>query len=126
MDVRRRILAVFVAVTLVSATFAGVVNAVLGRVLAVPGANEPGGAAVADAGRTVTPPRPRALPLETYLDGIMSRNLFDVNVIANWRPAQASEGGLVSSDLRVKLLGTIVAEPDIYSSALIIDETAPD
>jgi type II secretory pathway component PulC len=125
-DLRRRIAAVFVAVTVVSAALAGGVNLVLGRLLATPDASSVGGAAIADAGRTVTPPRPRALPLETYLDGIMSRNLFDVNVIASWRPARAGEGGLVSSDLRVKLLGTIVADPDIYSSALIVDETAPD
>jgi len=125
-DPRARIAALFGAVTVVAAGVAWSASLLLGMLVALPeGADVTGPQAVAT--RTITPAPPRALPLTTYLDGIMSRNVFDVNVIASWRPARGEGGdGLVSSDLKVRLLGTIVAEPESYSSALIVEESNPD
>jgi type II secretion system protein C len=125
-DPRARIAALFGGVTVVAAGVAWSVSLLLGMLVALPEGVELG-APQSVATRTVTPSPPRALPLTTYLDGIMSRNLFDVNVIASWRPARDDGGGgLVSSDLKVRLLGTIVAMPETYSSALIVEESNPD
>jgi general secretion pathway protein C len=125
-DPRARIAALFGGVTVVAAGVAWSANLLLGVLVALPEGVDVGGVE-AIAGGAATPPPPRALPLTTYLDGIMSRNLFDVNVISSWRPARAGEGsGLVSSDLRVRLLGTIVAEPETFSSALIVEESTPE
>ncbi len=126
MDPRARIAALFGGVTVVAVGVAWSANLLLGMLVALPeGADAAGSQSVATW--TATPPPPRALPLNTYLDGIMSRNVFDVNVIASWRPARGEGGdGLVSSDLDVRLLGTIVAQPEIYSSALIVEESNPN
>ena len=54
----------------------------------------------------------------------MRRNLFDVNIIASWNPNPAEDDG-ARSELKVKLLGTVVAVPETFSSALIADEGDP-
>lgn len=85
---------------------------------------EPGAAAPA-ASRAA--PRSRALTQDQYLDGIMSRNLFDVAMIDQWATRKPSAGGgLATSNLDVKLIATLVAEPAEYSSALIADNSTPD
>jgi type II secretion system protein C len=67
---------------------------------------------------------PRARSLRSMLDGIMRRNAFDPTAAAAWAPkAAGGAGDSPITDLKVKLLGTIVAVPDIFSSALIYDET---
>jgi len=70
--------------------------------------------------------RPRVLTADEYLDGIMGRNLFDVEVIASWNPEEAAvAGGVAETPLRVRLLGTVVANDPAYSSALIVNEDEP-
>lgn len=69
-------------------------------------------------------PVPRVRSLKSLLDGIMRRNAFDPTAAAAWAPKATGEpGDSPITDLKVKLLGTIVAVPDAYSSALILDES---
>ncbi|MEQ1507396.1 MAG: type II secretion system protein GspC [Myxococcota bacterium] len=70
----------------------------------------------------------RALTEEQYLNGIMSRNIFDVAMIDLWatRTPTLTGPGEVRSDLRAKLLAVAVADPIEYSSALIAEEASPD
>lgn len=80
---------------------------------------------LAAANHTVTRPRVRAE--SEYLHDILKRNIFDAEFIKNYRPVTSSGGSESSSaqartDLKVKLLGTVVAVPEQYSSALIIEE----
>jgi type II secretion system protein C len=60
----------------------------------------------------------------SYSDGILRRNIFDPAYIDTYAPSErtAATGSAKLSDLPVKLLGTMVAEPEIYSSALIAEE----
>ena len=60
---------------------------------------------------------------DQYLNGIMQRNLFDKDIIATWN-ASANSGSTLAKkrELKVKLLGTVVAVPEQFSSALIVDE----
>lgn len=59
-----------------------------------------------------------------YLHEILRRNLFDAAFIDTYNPQASSEGGeeVVRTDLKIQLLGTVVAEPAHYSSALIGEE----
>jgi len=59
-----------------------------------------------------------------YLDVILRRNIFDVDAIAAYNPAATASGGASEpiTDLKVVLMGTIVATPSSYSSALIVEE----
>lgn len=75
--------------------------------------------------RTTGSRRGRTLTSAQYLDGIMRRNLFDVNIIASWNPNPAGDDSNAKSELKVKLLGTVVAVPESFSSALIADEGDP-
>jgi len=112
--------------TVMSAGAALGVNQVIRRVAMPP---EQVGAApsVASARSTPTPSRPRARTIEQYLDGIMGRNLFDTAIITAWaaRKPGAAGDSMARSELHVKLLGTVVATPEAFSSALITDEEDP-
>lgn len=114
----------FLLLTAFAGGSAFALNLLVARVAEVPqtSTSRPTVASRPDPDRT----RPaRALTVDQYLDGIMGRNLFDVATIDAWaaRKPSATGGGTVArTELRVKLLGTIVAEPDTYSSALIVDE----
>lgn len=84
-------------------------------------------AAVASPAIVATTAAPEgALSVTAYIDGIMRRNLFDVSVIERWAarsPGEGTSGGaLTRSELRLELLGTIVAIPEAFSSAILIDE----
>jgi type II secretory pathway component PulC len=70
----------------------------------------------------------RALSVEDYLNGIMRRNLFDITIIDLWKPVGGPGTGPTeaTSDLKVKLLATMVATPAEFSNALIADESSPD
>ena len=115
--------------TLLSAGSAWAVNAWIASTVA-PEASDvpvdaPTVASSSPTARTTTRSRPRALTGAQYLDGIMRRNLFDENIIATWNPNPDKPDAMSRSELKVKLLGTVVAEPESFSSALIADEGNP-
>lgn len=131
---------IVITVTALAASSAWATNAVIAR-LAMPDEPVPEPGAIVASGSpssegsprssplSQTPARPRALTVDQYIDGIMKRNLFDVNIIAMWAekgPTTAVAAGGAVSDLKVKLLGTMVATPAEYSNALIADEDSPD
>lgn len=68
----------------------------------------------------------RAPGRRDYVDGILKRNIFDAEFIALYNPAASSsesnEEAERKTDLKVRLIGTVVAEPAAYSSALIADD----
>ncbi|HHO50979.1 MAG TPA: hypothetical protein ENK18_08930 [Deltaproteobacteria bacterium] len=108
--------------TLLSVGSAYGVNVMLGVFIAVEG--EVASAPVVSTGRPAPrAPMPRALSADKYLDGIMRRNLFDVDIIATWNPnPTADKGPIGPTDLNVKLVGTVVAVPAELSSAVIRHE----
>lgn len=61
-----------------------------------------------------------------YIHGILKRNIFDPDFIAKYNPSVSTneESGEVErkTDLKVRLLGTVVATPASFSSALIADD----
>ncbi len=69
-------------------------------------------------------PAPAAVakPLKGMLESILRNNAFDPVAALAWQPKSGDGGGPIVTDLRVKLLGTIVAVPSAFSSALILDE----
>jgi len=76
-----------------------------------------------DPARAVNRPEP-AQSERQYMDTILRRNIFDVAAIAAYNPAASSGGGSSEpiTDLKVVLMGTVVATPSTYSSALIVEE----
>ncbi|MEQ1564737.1 MAG: type II secretion system protein GspC [Myxococcota bacterium] len=111
--------------TFLAAGSAFAMNLAIGRWVAPdgPAPDAPEGEVVATS-RPSTPPSPRALTVEAYLDGIMGRNLFDMEIIGTWNPP-APGLGVATTQLKIKLIGTAVADPAEYSSAMIADETNP-
>ena len=77
----------------------------------------------ADRGR-----RNRVKSEREYLNIIMGRNIFDPEAIASWNPSAAGggAGGQAVTDLKVRLIGTMVAEPAQYSAAFIVNENEKD
>lgn len=68
---------------------------------------------------------PRIRSESEYLHEILSRNIFDMAFIESYNPQKSTGGGgnaQVRTDLKVNLLGTVVASPEKYSSALIAEE----
>jgi general secretion pathway protein C len=66
----------------------------------------------------VTPERAVALPRASYVDPIVERNIFDSSLVG--KPSAGVVGeGTCRSDSTVRLLATVVAEPEQFSSALI-------
>jgi general secretion pathway protein C len=61
-----------------------------------------------------------------YVDGILKRNIFDAEFIALYNPSASdsdfNDESDRKTDLKVRLIGTVVAEPAAYSSALIADD----
>lgn len=113
-----------VVFTVLGAGSAFALNLGLGWLVQAPGPVQ-SAPTVASSGRAPTVSRPRVLTVEQYLDGLMGRNLFDKALSEAWArrnpgPVGASAG--TRSELKVKLLGTFVAEPATFSSALIADE----
>jgi general secretion pathway protein C len=59
-----------------------------------------------------------ALPKSSYVDPIVERNIFDSSLVG--KPSAAVVGeGTCRSDATVRLMATVVAEPEQFSSALI-------
>ena len=93
-----------------------------------PSGEEPG-ATVADTAPAAS--RPRGLSKQRYLDDIMKRNIFDHNNVG-----KVDDGGPkcegpdcehgAKSDLPVVLIATKVTDPDMYSSAYIMDENSKE
>lgn len=120
---------VMVALTILSGTAAFGANLVLARLAAAPGPvpEAAEGAPVAStAPARATPAFSRALSEADYIRGIMQRNLFDVNVIASWVEKTDDPTEVPEADIKVKLLATMVASPEAFSSALIAEESSPD
>jgi type II secretion system protein C len=68
-------------------------------------------------------PRSRGGDPDAYVDPIVKRSLFDPSKVgADAAGEAAATGEERRSDLRVVLLATLVAEPAVYSSALIAEE----
>lgn len=65
-------------------------------------------------------PRPvRGMGKDAYIRGIMKRNIFDSTKVG--KDEVEGPGGPIVSDLSVRLVSTIVADPSEYSSAWILD-----
>ena len=129
----------FLAITALAAGGAAGLNGAIGA-FAAPDAQElaaVGGGAPLEALSSVpgtpkevaqtTRPAPVQVKNERdYLNAIMGRNLFDPDAIAGWGPppegSAAGNGAESITDLKVTLIGTTVAEPAHYSSALIAEE----
>ncbi len=113
-----------VGITALAAGSAWVSNIALGYWIAVPTEALPAAPAgetskepmsVADRGTTE-----RIRSKRQLVDGILARNIFDHTAIgATQAPETVSEGGEQVTDLKLRLLATMVAEPAVYSSALI-------
>ncbi len=110
-----------VVTTLLPAGLASGMNLVLGRIIAPTELMEAPRSSPLVASAVDGPvARPRAMSQETYLDGIRRRNIFDAAYIAAYNPAaQAGADGVAVTDLKLKLLATMVASPMQFSSALI-------
>lgn len=134
-------LLVLLLLTLFAAGSATALNAVLSSFVAPSeedlAATKPA-AAAASAGNggpsTTAAERPgagreRVKSEREYLDAILGRNLFDPDAIASWNPNGAlagGGGGQALTDLKVRLVGTMVAEPAIYSAAFIAADSDKD
>ncbi|MCB9674186.1 MAG: hypothetical protein H6737_03665 [Alphaproteobacteria bacterium] len=90
---------------------------------------KPDSGAVADGGDNKASPTPRPTvargPSEQdYLKALLCRNLFDTTKVGQCdfdKPdSEDTEPGVQFTDLKVTLLGTLVATPEQYSSALIL------
>jgi general secretion pathway protein C len=84
-----------------------------------------GGDPFAGAAAAVQPPRQRALSETQYIDGILGRNIFDMDKIGV--EADGGEGGeggdgVAQSDLNATLKGTVVAVPETFSAAFILED----
>jgi len=118
----------FLLATILAVLLAFGLNTGIGIAIAPPeGMADIQAAPAAESGRAPTTAvnrTPRAKSEREYLDTILKRNIFDIEAIAAYNPAAAS--GNASSeaitDLKVVLMGTIVATPSIYSSALIAED----
>lgn len=73
----------------------------------------------ADEGRPSSSRSMGPRPVSSYSRAILERNIFDSTKL-NVESGSEEVGG--QTDLRVVLLATLVAEPEVYSSALIAEE----
>lgn len=128
-------LLVLLASTLIGVGGGVLTNAVVSRLVALPdGAvlDTPSGSAVAsapmpDRGRPA--PVPRGPSEQDYMRLLLCRNLMDLDKVGQCSFNQPKEDVVDDhdprTDLQVTLLGTLVASPARYSSALILEEGAP-
>jgi type II secretion system protein C len=126
-------LIVVLVITFLAAGLAGGVNAAIGVLVApdaealaaLDGSDDPQ-ASQADETVVNRPAlAPRVKTERQYLDAIMGRNLFNPDAIADWNPSKATSSGGPDdtiTDLKITLLGTVVATPASYSSALIAED----
>ena len=129
-------LLVFLGLTVVAAGTALGLNTILGSMVApsaedLTAASATEGAGSANGSNLVaerSAPRARVQSEREYLNTIMGRNIFDPDAIAEWNPSAAGAGGSgqAITDLKVRLVGTMVAEPEKYSAAFIVNENEKD
>jgi general secretion pathway protein C len=126
-EITKRRVAVAAGIAAVAVLLALGTNAGLVRVVGLPP-----GAAVSDLGvlaadgradlpHSRTPTRKRTPSKRTFVRPIVKRNIFDPDAVG----AEVDEGDSTAdkqTDLAVKLLATVVAEPSRYSSALIAED----
>ena len=118
----------FVLTTLFAGLLAFGVNIGIGAAVAPPGeVDDVVAAAEPDEGRANSPAVNRSTTARSerdYIDTILKRNIFDIEAIAAYNPSAtgARSGSEPITDLKVVLMGTVVATPALYSSALIADE----
>ncbi len=74
---------------------------------------------VEEVAEVVTPDATSARTKSQYIRAILARNIFDHTAIGQDAPPQQTDGE-VHTDLDLVLLGTMVAVPEDYSSALIM------
>jgi hypothetical protein len=117
----------FALVSIVAVLSATGVNAVARRVIRPDGevAPAPTLSVSEDGGPQRASVRTRSS--DDYLDVVMGKNIFDKAAREAWASrkgvgAGASATSEAPTELRVTLLGTVVAEPSAYSSALIAEE----
>ncbi len=121
---RAGIVAILLLSAALAAGLAASVNFAFGRILAP---SEPAEAVVASepavAGASPAPgaaERPRVMSEDAWLSAIRKRNIFDPLYIDTYNPAARAGGpGVPVTDLKLKLLATVVARPEAFSSALI-------
>lgn len=75
-----------------------------------------------ESGRSPRRPNRRRTSKKSYIDSVVSRNIFDSSKIGVTATTETFTGDERKSDLKVVLLATIVADPADYSSALIAEE----
>ncbi len=139
----RRVLVAFAVLALVGAGTGALAARGVGRLLALPGdealptyedvaapegkapASKPSAERAdapsdtpAEAPASEAPPRPVAMPRASYVDAIVRRSIFDSAAV--YRPGVAVVGEWTCrADASVRLLATIVAVPERFSSALL-------
>ncbi len=120
---RAQLAARFGAVTAIAAVSGALTSFVLGRVVAVEGGGGEAPALAASEPATSPLAAPaRALTERQYLEGILGRNLFDQNKIGVEPEVAEGAEDAGATDLNVTLKGTVVAVPDAYSAAFILED----
>jgi general secretion pathway protein C len=119
---RSTVTVVVVLITAVAIALAVGGNRVLRGYLEVPQADRPAQVASATPAPAPRPTRARTLSKKTYIDDILGRNIFDASAIGRESAAPATSGDEVMTDLKLTLVGTMVAIPSNYSSAFIAEE----
>jgi general secretion pathway protein C len=114
-----------------SAALAGVLaivtNAVIGQVVALPEGAELEEPVVAESSSAAAPresvaSRPRTVSKDQYIRDILGRNIFDHTQIG--KAAASGDGTVEITDLKLRLVATLVAVPTRFSSAMIADDAA--
>jgi len=77
-----------------------------------------------ESGRDFVAEKKRSRTKRQLVDGIMARNIFDHTSIGAMQAPVDVAGGEELTDLKLRLLATMVAEPASFSSALIANDDA--
>jgi len=129
----KRTIAVFLGATIVAAGAGYGVNRGIASFVAPPEPVEPAtptGDSPAAAGQPATETvaaktvAPRRLSESRYINDILKRNLWDSSKVGleSKGPVGADGEDLSASDLKARLLATIVVDPSEYSSAIIVQD----
>lgn len=113
-----------------SAALAGVLaivtNAVIGQVVALPEGAELEEPVVAESSGAApsesVSARPRTVSKDQYIRDILGRNIFDHTQIG--KAVASGDGTVEITDLKLRLVATLVAVPTRFSSAMIADDSS--